>query len=445
MKEGDWMRKTWILAMLMLMLLAASGAQAEHGAAKKAAYAYYYSGFDWHCSAQYAKLSFEKPTETEYADILMFILNTHHIRDVYAQTVKEVVTGDQGLAVAYCCDALTGIDRYPPHNQYRRINLEDASYYEAQTAGRVRAIVRSGYRHDWTDEELKAAQQKANAWLRTQGEETLENLTYAQAMTATQLAIWMSANSERMTAAAYYGLHDYSRYDVTTYDPVKVPSGVPSDPQERKQLNEANAKNVGLFQRYLLSLPGAPAKMVIFTEDHLVSDSGLYATEPGLHNVTLRFTLDGTVSEQDELMLTVRMGDMEKRYQLGKNATLSSDSTGYYAVTFDGVDAQKIKSGIELTVSGTQVLIDDAYFYEPFAESSENVRDVSQNLVGYEKAGTPTAVFAACTIEVDPEDVVIVSQELVPDTGDRGMAPYLAVLAAALALIAFLAVKARNT
>ncbi len=430
---------------LLLMLLGIVGAQAEPIKTDKTAYTYYYNSFDWHCSAQYAKLNLENPVATEYADILMFILNTRLIEDVYAQTVQEVVTGDPGLAVAYCCDALTGIERDPPHNQYRRINLEDASYYDAQTAAKVRAIVRSGYRHDWTDEELKAAQQKANAWLRTQGEEVLENLTHAQAMTATQLAIWMSANSDRMTEAAYYGLHDYSRYDVTTYDPVKVPSGVPSDPEERGQLNEANAKNVGLFQRYLLSLPGVPAKTVIFMEDRVVADSGMYATEPGLHSMTLRFTLGGTISQQDNLTLTIRMGDVEKRYQLGKNATLSSDSAGYYAVTFDGVVAQKLKDGVELTVSGTQVLSDDAYFYEPFADAGENVRDVSQNLVGYEKAGTQTAVFAACTLEVDPDDVVIVSQELVPDTGDRGMAPYLAALAAALALIAFLAVKRRNT
>lgn len=433
-----------MLLTLLLMLLGTVFAQAEQKEPDKAAYSYYYNSFDWHCSAQYAKLSLTNPIETEYADILMFILNTHLIEDIYAQTVQEVVSGDPELAVAYCCDALTGIERNPPHNQYRRINLEDASYYDVQTAEKVRAIVRSGYRYDWTDEELRAAQQRANVWLNAQGEEKLENLTHAQAMTATQLAIWMCANSARMVDAVYYGMHDYSRYDVTTYDPVKVPSGVPSDPQERQKLNAENTKNVGLFQRYLLSLEGVPAQTVIFTEDHIVTDSGMYATDPGLHDVTLRFSLGGTVSSQDSLTLTIRLGDMEKHYQLGKNATLSSDSSGYYAVSFEDVDAQKLKNDVELTVSGTQILSDDAYFYEPFAEESENVRGVSQNLVGYEKAGTQTAVFAACTIDVDPRAVVIITPSLVPDTGDRGVMPYLAAFAAALALFAIF-VKRRNT
>jgi len=439
------MRGKWLTAMLLLSLICAAGAQAENPPDEAETYGYYYNCFDWHCSAQYAKLRFDNPAKTEYADILMFILNTHLIRDVSAHTAKEVVEEDPGLAAAYCCDAVTGISRDQPHNQYRRINLEDASYYDDETAANVRAVVRSGYRHDWTDADLIAAQQGANAWLKAQGMDTIESLTHAQAMTATQLAVWLNANSARLTDADYYGMHDYSRYDKTTYDPVKVPSGVPKDSEAYAALNEANAKNVELFKQYLLALEGVPPETVIFTQERFVADSTMYADTPGLHSVTLRFSLEGTVSEQDSLALTVRIGNTKKRYQLGKNATLTSDSSGYYSVSFDGVDADALKNGVELMVSGTQVLADDAYFYEPRVREGENPRDVSQNLVGYEKAGTQTAVFAACTIHIDPKDVVIVNSELLPDTGDRGIMPYVIALSAVLGALAILAIKRRNT
>jgi len=430
---------------MLLGMLCSAGAQAENPADEKGTYIYYYNCFDWHCSAQYAKLRFENPVKTDYADILMFILNTHLIEDVSAYTAQEVVDRDPGLAVAYCCDVVTGISRDQPHNQYRRMNLEDAGYYNEEAAAKVRAIVRKGYWYDWTDAELNAAQQMANTWLDAQGMDTIKSLTHAQAMTATQLAIWLNANSARLTDADYYGMHDYSRYDVTTYDPVKVPSGVPEDSQERGALNEANARNVELFKQYLLSLEGVPPETVIFTQEHFVADSAMYADTPGLHNVTLRFSLEGTVSAQDQLTLTARLGSMEKRYQLGKGATLKSDSLGYYSVSFDSVAADVLKNGVKLTVSGTQILASDAYFYEPRVLEGENPRDVSQNLVGYEKDGTQTLVFAACTIECDPEDVVIMHSELFPDTGDHGISPYFVVLSAALALLAFFAIKRRNT
>jgi len=426
-----------LAALVLLGLFCAAGAQAEKTA--DAAYTYYYNCFDWHCSAHEAKLRFEDPARTEYADILMFILNTHLIRDVSAHTAQEVVAGDPGLAVAYCCDAQTGISRYQPHNQYRRINLEDADYYDEETASRIRAIVRNGYRRDWTDDDLSAAQRKANAWLAAQNMDAIENLTHAQAMTATQLAIWLNANSDRLKEADYHGMHDYSVYDVTTYDPVKVPSGVPGDSAVRSKLDKANAQNVGLFKQYLLSLQGVPPRTMIFTQDRFVADSAMYADSPGLHSVTLRFSLGASVSAQDSLTLTVRLGNMEKRYRLGKDATLRSDSAGEYAVAFDGVNPDALKQGVELTISGTQTLEDDAYFYEPRVREGEKPREVSQNLVGYEHAGTRTAVFAACTLAVDPEEVTIIDGKTVPQTGGGGIAPWAAVLC----LAAFFAGKQR--
>jgi len=432
-------KKTLLMIMLIWLCGAGTAAHAQQSTAGEQTYTYYYNSFDWHMSAQYVKLNFENPTRSEYADIGMFILNTYLVDDIYAKTAKQVVAGDPGLAVAYCCDAQTGISYRQPNNQYRRINLEDADYYDEKAAAKVRAIVRSGYQHSWTDADLGAAEQKANAWLRAKGMETISSLTHAQALTATQLAIWLNANCENLVSATYYGLQDYSVYDRTTYDPVKVPSGMPSNQQERERLNAANAKNVELFKQYLLSLEGVPPKTVIFTEDHFVADSAMYAEDPGLHDVTLRFTLDGTVSLQDSLTLTVRLGDIEKQYRLGKDATLTCDSLGYYAVSFDQVDAKALARGVEVTVSGTQMLADDAYFYEPREVAGEDPRDVSQNLVGYQPAGTQTLVFAACTIEVDPDEIIVLEKKTIPETGDRGAAPWVTVLC----LAAFFAGKQR--
>lgn len=63
-------------------------------------------------------------------------------------------------AQAYCCDAETAIASV---TKYKRINLEDSTYYDETAAGKIRAIFEHGYWPTMSMNDVKAAADDANA------------------------------------------------------------------------------------------------------------------------------------------------------------------------------------------------------------------------------------------------------------------------------------------
>ena len=92
--------------------------------------------------------------------------------------------GKSNYEVLYCCDAETG---YNGGVYYRRVNLEDSTYYGDSAARHVRAIVTNSYPY------VSLEQMKAN--LKAQGFAGADKLTRADVIAAVQTAIWSYSNA----------------------------------------------------------------------------------------------------------------------------------------------------------------------------------------------------------------------------------------------------------
>lgn len=256
---------------------------------------------------------------------------------------------------AYCCDFEIGII----NSLYKRINLEDSTYFTADEAAHIRGIMQHGYWYDWTDEDLAAAATAAG----------ITDLTKEQAMAATQLAIW-----------------NYANFTNNDKYPDIVDSGTTN-------LNT----NVAAFRDYLLTKTAVPASPsnTIFTNEAVSVKLAFTENYETSYDVTVKFKLVSSVT--GDLTLTATLGSETKTFDLN---TFLPDEDGYYSITFNNVQDYEV----ELIVTGTQT-VNDVYFYEPKVEEvavasadslTSSVRTQSQNLVGWAQGETP--VFASSTI-----------------------------------------------
>ena len=99
--------------------------------------------------------------------------------------------------VLYCCDAVTG---YNNGVYYKRLNLEDSSYYTPESASHIRSIV--SYSYPFVDLDVMKTRLKADGFAEA------DKLTRAEIITAVQSSIWAYANTEE-------GIYVYSQtFDV---------------------------------------------------------------------------------------------------------------------------------------------------------------------------------------------------------------------------------------
>lgn len=101
--------------------------------------------------------------------------------------------GDDGNAdvAAYCADLAQKISN---NWKYKRVNLEDSSYFDGAHAAKLRGVFskdtvngteyRNYYWYDWSDAELTYARSASG----------ISELTRAQALSATQIAVWYCCN-----------------------------------------------------------------------------------------------------------------------------------------------------------------------------------------------------------------------------------------------------------
>lgn len=95
-----------------------------------------------------------------------------------ATALFKIQNPDGSISYAYCVDLDTFVN--DGHN-YSRVNVEDAKYYDDDSAKHIRAIVRNSYPFISLEEISSTL--------------NLENLNASEAITATQLAIWKYANA----------------------------------------------------------------------------------------------------------------------------------------------------------------------------------------------------------------------------------------------------------
>jgi len=286
----------------------------------------------------------------------------------------EYSYGNNNYELTYCCD-----EREPTvfKAHYKRINLEDCTYYNSFQASKIRAIVLNSYPFVPLDE-MKAA-------LKAAGVECADELDRSDVVAAVQFAIWYYSNkmtNGQISADTSYGYtanaiaykaggnrplitsyHDYrnelwywwnaNNYRDWAYD------------------EDADERVTALFD-YLIALPGVEAadnQSVI--SDVKISRTGAADQGDGTYSVGLNIMLNHGAAAADNVTITIS----------SPTETKTIDVTGetQYSTTIKA----KYDETVTVTVEGTQELDKGVYFYEP-----EGGYDASQSLVGVAEGET---------------------------------------------------------
>lgn len=292
----------------------------------------------------------------------------------------------------YCCDAATSV---LPQNadriQYRRLTLENAGYYSADNAKKIRAITKTSYPFVTKDE--------MEATLRANNVSISDDITEDELLTAVQNAIWHFANEEdNVIANPYSGTwyYKWNESDTAYYDTASNKYSGYSTLQSIDTV-KTNITNV---YNYLIKIDPENAQDggIILNS---VEATPLSTGAGGTVDVLLKFKLKNdrhggiTLDEKDVLTLTANN-------QIFPCSEWKNEGNGTYSVMLQGVTAGE---NIDVAISGEQYLARDAYFYEPVSG-----RNAAQCFVGVAEGMTP--VFANGSFKID---------------GDAGKAAYLSV------------------
>ena len=252
----------------------------------------------------------------------------------------------------YCCDAATSV---LPQNadriQYRRLTLENAGYYSADNAKKIRAITKTSYPFVTKDE--------MEATLRANNVSISDDITEDELLTAVQNAIWHFANEEdNVIANPYSGTwyYKWNESDTAYYDTASNKYSGYSTLQSIDTV-KTNITNV---YNYLIKIDPENAQDggIILNS---VEATPLSTGAGGTVDVLLKFKLKNdkhggiTLNEKDVLTLAANGKTFPSR-------EWRDEGNGEYSVTLQGVTAGK---NIDVAISGEQYLARDAYFYEP--------------------------------------------------------------------------------
>lgn len=307
---------------------------------------YYYNGLRWSASPHFVKYSDSSDGSTFTS--MYWLCGTDLGAEV---TIDDVELEDYPEAcVTYCCDYVTHIQSEAPNNGYRRMNLEDSTYFDTEAAKKIRSVLQNGYWKDWTSTELAAAEGNANAWLATTTEtRRISGLTGAEALAATQGAIWSISNEYTIS---------YSGTDTnfSTYESVENHTFDESVAKLTESKTENTENNVNLFIQYLLSQEPKVPEKIVFTDKYFAENQkGFISGSGDDQSVVLYFKLSGQIGEGDDLKLYAKLGDRDvESYPLTGEDAIQTDENGYYKLEFSNVTEEEAQKGVALKLLGTQ-------------------------------------------------------------------------------------------
>ncbi len=295
---------------------------------------------------------------------------------------KTEADGSYASTPVYCIDAATGTK---DGTAYRRLNLEDSTYFTDDRAGKIRAILMQSFPNIGTDtaamQELAA---KVNEWA---NETMIVDLTTAEALSATQNAIWILANADDAEIYDYcrgaitYG-EDYRKkildketvFIEPVYDAEKVDENTED---EVKPVTDKTIKNIEGLSKYLLELQAWPVQQSTISEHSFKDVTTMYRKlADGTYDVTVSYNVDVPIFTNDELAISVSSGEAVKAYKLTEENKNSS-------ITINVKELGDVK----LEINGIRTTTGDAYLYEPV-----NGRKTAQCMVGYD--ANPVSVHA---------------------------------------------------
>ncbi len=302
--------------------------------------------------------------------------------------------GVSNYEALYCCDIETG---YSSGIYYRRMNLEDSNYYDAERARHIRGILTNSYPY------ISLEQMKSN--LIAAGLPNADKLTRSEIIAAVQTAVWAFANGNE--DIAYEDYVYFRTYDLPTntqwggaihdftneMQPIWWGTGkrVFTLPETNEDAKAAGVRIDSLVEYLKNAAPReASADQVIISGMEILDSVPVFENE-NIYTTIVRVKLNSSGSGQnDNLDLGIYVDG-----QLVQSRKVEYGNTVYEFVV-RAAAGQTIKAA----ASGTQILPTGVYFYEALGG-----RKVSQSLVGV--SGGPTDVYAEAevTLNVDPVPV----------------------------------------
>ncbi|MBE6561446.1 MAG: Cna B-type domain-containing protein [Ruminococcaceae bacterium] len=301
--------------------------------------------------------------------------------------------GASNYEVMYCCDIKTGYD----HGiYYRRVNLDDSTYYDRNRANHIRGILTNSYPY------ITLEQMKSNL----EGIiPDADKLTRSDIITAVQTAVWAFANGgedDLFDDYVYYRTYDVPSnlqwgdvmHDFTNeMQPIwwKTGKRVYTEPKNNENAKAAGERIDALIAYLKTVAPReAPADQVVISGMEIL-DSAPVIENGNIYTTVIRVKLNSSGSgKNDNLGLSIYVGDQ----------LVQSKPIEYGNAVYDFVVRAAAGQTIRAAASGKQILPTGVYFYDPLGG-----RDVSQSLVGV--SGGPTDVYAEAevTLNVDPVPV----------------------------------------
>ena len=263
-----------------------------------------------------------------------------------------VSTLDGSAIAAYCTDADTGTRS---DTAYRRINLEDASFYAPGAAGKLRAIVLGSFPRKSVAE--VAADANAAGY-------PVVDLQQGELISATQQAIWETAHGDKYTVDDHStGLRGMGSFDEADF---VYPDSLDAT------LGDHTAANMENLYNYFLSLEAvAPTADAVseYTFENVTYHAE--AEETGLYAVTVTYHIATAIDEGDALTLTATCGDQVYTEPL---------QAGDGSVRFTGLPSA---SAVKLEIQGYEQG-GDVYLFD-----AQGDRTASQSMIGYDNSQLP--------------------------------------------------------
>lgn len=306
--------------------------------------------------------------------------------DKLSNTPKAEQKGPWASILTYCVDVRVDINS---QYKYRRINLEDSSYFDVAASQRLRTIVNNGI----TSKTAKEVQDLVNDWLKKNGKDPISDVTAEEVLAAAQYSIWYVANENelkgtptvynRYGSESWYGVwnHESAHDYIFSYD---VDGGKVSINSRLSESDTAKT-NIETMVQYYLSLKGTPAKQVAVSDSSL-SELNVDWTkqENGTYTATISYNVDKNLSLDTTSDLTISALKDDTALVTQK---LTKTGSGSLVVT--GLDKP---CDLTLEINGYQK-VSDVFFFDAVGD-----RYASQTLIGYDDSKLP--VHAEATLAI---------------------------------------------
>lgn len=287
----------------------------------------------------------------------------------------------------YCIDIRTNAEG---GFTYRRLNLEDASYFTS-VAGQIRTIVSNGfYVTPLEFEQYDTAEETIRVEFTALGAAAgVPDLTLSEAISATQCALWQVAHGSVLEYDYFYieSLNKSMRSNAVAYatlckeeilDPV-YPAHMNiylSSFPESKMIQINN--RIRTVYNYLLSLNPLPATGTVVSPASFtnLNDPVLTRNEDGTYDVSVTTTVYVEMAAGDDLTLKATLGDYSA------TRTLSNGSQTV-TLTFSGLTEAQANQDVTLSISGHQTSSGIFLF------DASGDRGASQTMVGMGNSRLP--------------------------------------------------------